>query len=624
MEIIIGGSWESPKREQKGKSRLIFPTDYVVLDVETTGLDPSFDEIIEIAGIKIENGAETARFQSLVKPVEEISGFITKLTGISNEMVTDAPPIEVVLPVFLDFVGGFIVVGHNANFDINFLYDKTVNLGLPPFGNDFVDTRRISRRLFPDLKNHKLSTLIAHLGVGESVEHRALSDCIQTRQCLERMRDYAENHGGIPKADWELKKRNRIKSKDIRPTITDFNMDGPIYGMTFVFTGALERMTRQEAMQTVVDAGGFCKDNVSSKVNYLVLGNLDYCKTVKDGKSTKMKKAEALKLSGADIETISENVFYDMLGDSFAFRDENQIVDPPQGTYRDGILLSPEENAAVSAIFSCLGDFASLVHLDVRSDNYLTLLIPDDGSDFCRVKSSPRTLWMSLDAWVPDFPRDDKRLENVPNKNQRHWKISMSSVDEIANYRDLIHLVAKGALESEGRYYEKAELEYLESVRPLLQTAVEAKGGLPDMLSFRPTKADASAGVGGYTAVSLSGFTVCRVRMRGRKPYISVPAIFEDLIPADFPTTRIPSDKKYIRLMLDYNHPAEGYTDFLARIAGETVSRYPKEWDCCSRYMECSDAKACVHPDKAFALGCGYRRILASGRIFYGANRNID
>lgn len=306
MEITLG---KSP-REHKGKSLLSFPASYVALDIETTGLDSRFNEIIELAGVKFEDGVETARFQSLVKPEEEIGEFITALTGITNDMVRDAPAIETALPAFLSFVGDSVIVGHNVNFDVNFLYDKAESLGLPPFSNDFVDTMRVSRRLYKDLKNHKLSTLISHLGVGDTVEHRALSDCLQTQQCLVKMRDYAKSIGGIP---MPRKWQNQVRSKDITPETEDFDPDSPVYGMTFVFTGVLERMTRREAMQAVVNAGGACKDSVSKKVNYLVLGNLDYRKSMKDGKSAKQKTAEKLQLSGEDITVISENVFYDML-----------------------------------------------------------------------------------------------------------------------------------------------------------------------------------------------------------------------------------------------------------------------------------------------------------------------
>lgn len=171
---------------------------------------------------------------------------------------------------------------------------------------------------------------------------------------------------------------------------------------------------------------------------------------------------------------------------------------------------------------------------------------------------------------------------------------------------------------------EAREMEFLNAVRGVLEKAVESKDGVAGMIRFKPTSPDAKFPNTGYTAAYLSNFTMFRVRIRAGEQCIFIPDTFQDLIPAGVPWRKVKSEKGYFRLVINPEHPAEGYTDFLARIAGETVSRYPKEWDCCSRYMECSDAKACVHPDKAFALGCGYRRILASGRIFYGANRNID
>jgi hypothetical protein len=144
------------------------------------------------------------------------------------------------------------------------------------------------------------------LGVGETVEHRALADCIQTKECFEIMRNRAGEIGGIPQ------KTNAI-AKTIVAETTDFDEDSPIYGRTFAFTGTLERMTRKEAMQMVVNAGGKCTDNVVASTNYLVLGNQDYYKGIKDGKSNKQKKAEKMQLNGADIITISENTFFDML-----------------------------------------------------------------------------------------------------------------------------------------------------------------------------------------------------------------------------------------------------------------------------------------------------------------------
>lgn len=166
------------------------------------------------------------------------------------------------------------------------------------------------------------------------------------------------------------------------------------------------------------------------------------------------------------------------------------------------------------------------------------------------------------------------------------------------------------------------EEQFLESIFPKLMEAVESKGGEPNLLTKKPTQTDSKSS--GYTVVYFHNFTAFRLRMRGKQFYISLPVSFSDLIPEGFPIKRMESDPKYIRILVNQEYPIERYSDFLALVAGETVNRYPKEYDCCSRYLECSDAKTCIHPDRIMALGCGYRKILHSGRIFYGKNRNVD
>lgn len=114
-------------RELKGKSLIEIPNKYIAFDIETTGLDPMYDEIIEIGAIKIEDGKEIETFSTLIKPEYEIDEFITELTGITNEMVMDAPKINEVLPKFMDFIKDSIILGYNVNFDINFIYDNLIN-----------------------------------------------------------------------------------------------------------------------------------------------------------------------------------------------------------------------------------------------------------------------------------------------------------------------------------------------------------------------------------------------------------------------------------------------------------------------------------------------------------------
>ena len=162
---------------------------------------------------------------------------------------------------------------------------------------------------------------------------------------------------------------------------------------------------------------------------------------------------------------------------------------------------------------------------------------------------------------------------------------------------------------------EYLETSFLDSVLPSLQSAIADRGGETAHLFYKSTAAT-SGPSSGYTAVYLHTFTVFRLHIRGKQHYIMLPLTFFDLIPTHFPTKQMKADGKYIRILINPEHPVKFYTDFLIQITREAMNRYPKEWDCCSRYMECSDAKVCVHPDKVFALGCGYRKILNSGRIF--------
>ncbi|MDD3232090.1 MAG: 3'-5' exonuclease [Clostridia bacterium] len=139
-------------REHKGSSKIELVNSYIVLDIETTGLDLVYDEIIEIGALKVVNGQIVETFSELVRPNNKISQFISSLTGITNEMLDSAQEIDKVLPRFIDFAQNMLIVGHNVNFDINFIYDYTLNVLNKPFANNFIDTLRLSRKIFNNLK----------------------------------------------------------------------------------------------------------------------------------------------------------------------------------------------------------------------------------------------------------------------------------------------------------------------------------------------------------------------------------------------------------------------------------------------------------------------------------------
>lgn len=313
MIYIDYGKKTHTKRE-KGKSLVKMPSNFTVIDIETTGLDPNYDEIIEIGAIKVKDNKIIDTFESLVNPGDYyIDDFITDLTGITNEMVKTAPSLEDILPGYIDFIKNDILLGHNVHFDINFLYDVMLDKLNYKFSNDLVDLLRLSRKVFPDFKNYKLETVATNLGVKTKNKHRSLRDCEITFESYIKLIEHIKNK----KIDLnELFAGNHGKVLDLRTLESDnetFDEDHLLYNANCVFTGKLERMERKTAAQLVLDLGGKCLNSVTKKANFLILGNFDYNATVKDGKSNKLKKAEKLILEGQDLKILSEDVFYDLV-----------------------------------------------------------------------------------------------------------------------------------------------------------------------------------------------------------------------------------------------------------------------------------------------------------------------
>lgn len=163
-----------------------FQESFVVFDIETTGFSPVKNRVIEIGAVKIENQKITGRFSSFINPKTPIPFQIEQLTGIRDEMVINAPLIEDVLPDFLSFCEGSILVAHNANFDISFMKHNAERLGLN-FDFTYIDTLGISRLLFPSHKKHTLDAVAKHMGVVLTSHHRAVDDAECTAQIYLKM-----------------------------------------------------------------------------------------------------------------------------------------------------------------------------------------------------------------------------------------------------------------------------------------------------------------------------------------------------------------------------------------------------------------------------------------------------
>lgn len=155
---------------------------YVVFDLETTGFSATHDSIIEIGAVKVKDGSVVERFQTFVNPNCELSTFIKELTSISDEDLNGAPQIEEALPNFKEFVGDAILVAHNASFDIKFIIEKGMNMGVE-FKNSYIDTITTARYFYSDkLKRFNLNTLSRFFNVKLDSHHRADQDAEATSE----------------------------------------------------------------------------------------------------------------------------------------------------------------------------------------------------------------------------------------------------------------------------------------------------------------------------------------------------------------------------------------------------------------------------------------------------------
>ncbi|MBR1744339.1 MAG: PolC-type DNA polymerase III, partial [Lachnospiraceae bacterium] len=192
-------------KNEKGQN---FHDNFVVFDLETTGIGAKSNEIIEIGAIKITDGTMTETFSEFVNPKRPIPYRIQELTGIQDAMVQNADTIDVLLPKFLDFCEGCVMVAHNADFDIGFLSQKAKERGIE---TDFtvIDTVSVARALLPDLKRYKLDTVAKKLGVSLENHHRAVDDATATAEIFLHMMDRLKDKG----ID-DLKKLNEFGKPD--------------------------------------------------------------------------------------------------------------------------------------------------------------------------------------------------------------------------------------------------------------------------------------------------------------------------------------------------------------------------------------------------------------------------
>ena len=189
---------------------------YIVFDLETTGLSTDTDAVIEISALKVTDGVITDEFSTLVNPCMHIPYMASSVNGITDDMVKDAPDLETALKSFLDFIGDSVLVGQNIiRFDMRFIQRDALKLFGRTITNSLVDTLNLSKRYLPELSSHSLGALADHYDISYDGAHRALADCnitFKVYQCLLKEAEHPSQAAlaveACPRCGNILKRRN--------------------------------------------------------------------------------------------------------------------------------------------------------------------------------------------------------------------------------------------------------------------------------------------------------------------------------------------------------------------------------------------------------------------------------
>lgn len=219
---------------KRGTQKTKYTPDYVVFDLETTGISRVYDEVVEISAVKVRGGKVVDEFSTLVNPGRHIPSGASQVNGITDQMVAYAPRFVKVLQEFLDFTEGYPLVGHNiASFDMKFICrDAEKYYGSVPV-NDYIDTLPLARKHLPNLSHHKLTDLASYYGLTTDGAHRALNDCRMNQQVYECMVKEMREARTVKSASSENKAPERNPAVPEKPEHSTMKLRGVVERITY-------------------------------------------------------------------------------------------------------------------------------------------------------------------------------------------------------------------------------------------------------------------------------------------------------------------------------------------------------------------------------------------------------
>ena len=303
---VLHVSGVQDKIRRKGQEWPDFISDYTMLDIETTGLNPYRDHVTELGAVKVRANKVVDEFSQLVvyPRSNHVPSFITKLNGITEDLLLEkGKPVKEAMTAFRTFIGDDIVIGYNVNFDLNFLYDLARKFHLPKLSNNYVDVLRLARVYYPQQHN-RLLDCIQRAGIAQVEQHHGLADSLDTKKVYDDFRQHftpellQEAQGKLKNIDllqdelevWELGFRNPVNNKKI------------------AFAPEVE-INGTEAAQMVNNMNGVAQTGVKADTDYLIMSDNGFFSK----SNPETLKAKEFNHAGSKIKRLSESYFLNML-----------------------------------------------------------------------------------------------------------------------------------------------------------------------------------------------------------------------------------------------------------------------------------------------------------------------
>ena len=274
-----------------GKLLLAYPDDYTVLDIETTGLSPENDYITEISAIKYRNNRRVDEFSSLVKPEFSIPSYITRITGINDAMVADAPSIDEVILAFTDFLADDIIAGYNVGFDLSFIAENMAGYYAKRLANNYVDVMKLAQNELPFLGRYKQTAVAEYFNIATAGAHRALVDCNICNGCYQRLKELAV-------ADYRLPPKQR----ELVLAQSAGNLK-PLANKQIVLLGSFDSLYLKNVQEILTALGASIAYRVTAAADMVIVGTAD--DSVCDGADLQL--AVSMKSAGKNIYIFKED-----------------------------------------------------------------------------------------------------------------------------------------------------------------------------------------------------------------------------------------------------------------------------------------------------------------------------